>query len=94
MAKSCLVALQEPAEDGASPAFSVNENPAFDQEGIKTSRPSTAGSREDTGSAKQGQSWSLVLGPSVSLYPLLVLSSCDVIHGVLKCVTIRFGTKG
>ncbi|CAL8472196.1 g11738 [Coccomyxa elongata] len=43
----------EPAEDGASPAFSVNENPAFDQEGIKTSRPSTAGSREDTGSAKQ-----------------------------------------
>lgn len=49
------VVLQEPADDGASPAYSVSENPAYDQEGSKTSRPSTASSREDNGSAKQGQ---------------------------------------
>ena len=59
--RGLFVALQEPAEDGASPAFSVNENPAFDQEVARTSRPSTAGSGEDTTSAKQGQSRSLLI---------------------------------
>ncbi|EIE23471.1 hypothetical protein COCSUDRAFT_41711 [Coccomyxa subellipsoidea C-169] len=41
----------EPAEEGASPAFSLIENSAYDQDGTGATRPSTAGSREDASSA-------------------------------------------
>ncbi len=58
MAKVECDSVQEPAEEGASPAFSLIENSAYDQDGTGATRPSTAGSREDARSAadKEGQS--------------------------------------